>query len=167
MAVEPIACAAMRILLVCLGNICRSPTAEAALREAAADAGLDLEVDSAGTGDWHIGSPPDRRMTAAAADVGLTLGGAARQVTPEDFERFDLLLVMDRTNLADVCALAPDEASVAKVKLFRSFDPDADGEEVPDPYYGGLDGFAHVVEIVRAGARGVVAHLQSLQEQDA
>lgn len=157
----------MRILLVCLGNICRSPTAEAALREAAAEAGLDLEVDSAGTGDWHIGDPPDRRMTAAAARTGLTLAGRARQVTPDDFERFDLLLVMDRTNLDDVCALAPDEASKAKVKLFRSFDPSADGEEVPDPYYGGPDGFANVVEIVRAGARGVVTHLQSLQDQSA
>lgn len=156
----------MRILLVCLGNICRSPTAEAALREAAEEAGLELEVDSAGTGDWHIGSPPDHRMTAAAERVGLTLDGAARQVTPADFERFDLLLVMDRTNLADVCALAPDEASKAKVRLFRSFDPDADGEEVPDPYYGGADGFTHVVEIARAGARGVVAHLQSMHDRD-
>lgn len=157
----------MRILLVCLGNICRSPTAEAALREAAAEAGLDVEVDSAGTGDWHIGSPPDRRMTAAAARDGLTLDGAARQVTPEDFERFDLLLVMDRSNLDDVCALAPDEASKAKVALFRSFDPHADGEEVPDPYYGGTDGFARVVAIVRSGARGVVEHLKERQNQDA
>jgi len=157
----------MRILLVCLGNICRSPTAEAALREAAAEAGLDLEVDSAGTGSWHIGDPPDRRMTAAAADVGLTLDGAARQVAPEDFERFDLLLVMDRSNFEDVCARAPDEASKAKVKLYRSFEEDADSDEVPDPYFGGPDGFVRVVEIARAGARGVVSHLQSLQEQDA
>lgn len=157
----------MRILLVCLGNICRSPTAEAAVREAAAEAGLAVEVESAGTGDWHIGAPPDRRMAAAAAESGLTLQGSARQVTPEDVERFDLLLVMDRTNLADVCALAPDEASKAKVKLFRSFDPDADGENVPDPYYGGPEGFARVVQIARAGARGLVEHLRSRQEQGA
>lgn len=157
----------MRILLVCLGNICRSPTAEAAVREAAAEAGLAVEVESAGTGDWHIGAPPDRRMTAAAAESGLTLQGSARQVTPEDFERFDLLAVMDRTNLADVCALAPDEASKAKVALFRSFDPDADGEDVPDPYYGGPEGFTRVVEIARAGARGLVEHLRARQEQGA
>lgn len=155
----------MKILLVCLGNICRSPTAEAAMREAAAEAGLELEVDSAGTGQWHIGDPPDRRMTAAAAEVGLHLDGAARQIKPEDFERYDLLLVMDRSNLTDVCALAPDEAGREKVKLFRSFEQDADGEEVPDPYFGGPAGFTRVVEIARAGARGVVAHLRRLQEQ--
>ncbi|HVM00612.1 MAG TPA: low molecular weight protein-tyrosine-phosphatase [Egibacteraceae bacterium] len=155
----------MRVLLVCLGNICRSPTAEAALHEAAEQARLDLEIDSAGTGDWHVGDPPDERMRAAAAAVGLTLSGTARQIAAEDFDRFDLVLVMDRANYADVCALAPDEESKAKVALFRSFDPDADGEDVPDPYYGGDEGFPRVVEIVRAGARGVVAHLQSLEEE--
>ena len=153
----------MRILLVCLGNICRSPTAEAAVREAAAEAGVDVEVDSAGTGAWHIGDPPDRRMTAAAAKVGLRLDGTARQVTPKDFEDFDLLLVMDRSNLDDVASLAPDEASKAKVKLFRSYDDTADTDEVPDPYFGGAEGFAHVVEIARAGARGLVGHISSLQ----
>lgn len=152
-----------KILLVCLGNICRSPTAEAALRDAAADAGLDLEVDSAGTGAWHIGEPPDRRMTEAAADVGLALSGTARQVTPDDFQRFDLLLVMDRSNLTDVCALAPDEDSRSKVKLFRSFEDEADSEEVPDPYFGGPEGFARVVEVARSGARGVVRYLQEQQ----
>ncbi|MEX0659077.1 MAG: low molecular weight protein-tyrosine-phosphatase [Egibacteraceae bacterium] len=153
----------MRILLVCLGNYCRSPTAEAAVRKAAAEAGLDIEVDSAGTGEWHIGHPPDPRMTTAAAAAGLTLGGRGRLVTPEDFERFDLLAVMDKSNLADVRALAPDEAGVAKVVLFRSFDPEATADEVPDPYYGGPDGFAEVVEIVRSAARGLVEHLRSRQ----
>src|SRR3712207_4696427 len=130
--------AAMRILLVCLGNICRSPTAEAALREALAEAGMDghVEVDSAGTGDWHVGRPPDRRMTAAAALVGLRLDGTARTVQPDDFETADLILVMDRSNLEDVLALAPSAEARAKVRLFREYDLVADDGEVPDPYYG-------------------------------
>lgn len=156
----------MRILLVCLGNICRSPTVEAALHEALADAGLDgrVEVDSAGTGDWHIGQPPDRRMTAAAAEVGLRLFGQARVIQREDFDRYDLILVMDRQNLRDVQALAPSPDVRAKVRLFREFDPSADGLEVPDPYYGGADGFRRVVTIARDGARSLVRHLQQ-QEQ--
>ncbi|MGH3665452.1 MAG: low molecular weight protein-tyrosine-phosphatase [Egibacteraceae bacterium] len=152
----------MRVLFVCLGNICRSPTAEAALREALAEAGMDGEVtvDSAGTGDWHLGDPPDRRMTNAAAAAGLTLDGQARLVQPDDFDTADLILVMDRSNLRDVQALAPDDDARAKVRLFRQFEDGADDDEVPDPYYGGADGFAGVVEIARAGARGVVAHLR-------
>ncbi|HEY8339323.1 MAG TPA: low molecular weight protein-tyrosine-phosphatase [Egibacteraceae bacterium] len=151
----------MRILFVCLGNICRSPAAEAALRDALAEAGLadSVEVDSAGTGDWHIGEPPDPRMVAAAAEAGLTLRGRARLVTREDFETADLILVMDRANLADVRALAPDDAARDKVRLFREFDDGADGDEVPDPYFGGPEGFAEVVDIVRAAARGLVRHL--------
>lgn len=147
---------------MCLGNICRSPTAEAAVREALADAGLDgtVEVQSAGTGSWHIGEPPDPRMRKAAEAVGLPLDGAARQVSPDDFHRHDLILAMDRANLRDLQALAPDEAARAKVRLFRDFDPAADGEEVPDPYFGGERGFARVVEICRAGAAGLVAALE-------
>lgn len=152
----------MRILLVCLGNICRSPTAEAALREALAAAGLDgeVEVDSAGTGSWHLGEPPDPRMTAAAAQAGLELSGRARRVSVDDFAEFDLLLVMDHSNLDDVRRLAPDAAGQERVKLFRSFEDAADGDDVPDPYYGGPDGFERVVEITRRGARGVVGWLR-------
>jgi protein-tyrosine phosphatase len=156
----------MRVLLVCLGNICRSPTAEAALREALAEAGLDgqIEVDSAGTGDWHIGQPPDRRMTLAAAQAGLRLSGCARRIQRDDFETADLILVMDRQNLRDVRALAPSPEARAKVRLFREFDPDADGLEVPDPYYGDAEGYRRVVTITRAAALGLVRHLQQ-QEQ--
>ncbi|MDP8969006.1 MAG: low molecular weight phosphotyrosine protein phosphatase [Actinomycetota bacterium] len=152
----------MRILLVCLGNICRSPTAEAALREALSEAGLAdrVEVDSAGTGDWHLGKPPDRRMVAAAARVGLTVDGRARRIEPADFARFDLILAMDRSNLAHVRARAPDDQARAKVRLFREFEDHADHDEVPDPYYGGEQGFVRVVDIARAGARGLVRHLQ-------
>lgn len=152
----------MRILLVCLGNICRSPTAEAALIEALADARLDdrVEVASAGTGNWHVGQPPDERMTAAAAEVGLALSGSARQITTEDFTQFDLILAMDEANYRDLLALAPDDDARSRIRRFRDFDPDADGQDVPDPYYGGPEGFSRVVEIVRAGAEGIVEHVR-------
>lgn len=153
---------------MCLGNICRSPTAEAALREAVAEAGLAdrVEIDSAGTGDWHVGHPPDPRMTEAAAGVGLTLDGSARQVTPADLRDYDLVLAMDRTNAADLRAMAAGDPDLERrIRLFREFDPDrAPGDEsdldVPDPYYGGPEGFVRVVEIVRAAAGGIVDHVR-------
>lgn len=151
-----------RILTVCLGNICRSPTAEAALREALAKAGLDgqVEVDSAGTGSWHLGEPPDPRMVDAAAAHGLKLTGKARRFIPDDFKRFDLILVMDRQNLREVFAKAPNEALKSKVRLFRDFEEAAEHNEVPDPYHGGVTGFDRVVEIARAAAAGVVRQLR-------
>jgi protein-tyrosine phosphatase len=154
----------MRILFVCMGNICRSPTAEAATREALAAAGLDgrVELDSAGTGSWHVGSPPDARMTAAAAREGLRLDGRARQFGPDDFDRFDLVCVMDRTNLHEVVAQARYDDDREKVCLFREFDPDArgfDDHEVPDPYYGGEEGFRTVVAMARRAAAGLTEHV--------
>ncbi len=147
----------MRILLVCLGNICRSPTAEAALREAADADGVALTVDSAGTAAWHAGEPPDERMTAAAADVGLRLAGAARQVTPRDLVDHDLVLAMDRHNLADLLALAPADLPAGRIRLFRSFDPEGTDEDVPDPYYGGPEGFGRVVTMCRRTAAAIAA----------
>lgn len=147
----------VRVLLVCLGNICRSPAAAAAVREAAIAAGVDVEVDSAGLGDWNLGRPPDPRIVAAARAVGLELDGRARKVTEEDFDRYDLILAMDRANLRRLQALAPSEAAGRKVRLFRSFEVGAqEGAEVPDPYYGGRRGFEMVVELARAAARGLV-----------
>jgi protein-tyrosine phosphatase len=132
------------------------------LRQLVTEAGLedDVEIDSAGTGDWHVGNPPDERATAAARARGVTLEGAARQVTPADFEDYDLLVAMDRANQRDLLALAPDEAAREKVVLLRSFDPTA-GEDldVPDPYYGGEDGFEHVLDVVERGARGLLERL--------
>lgn len=155
----------MRILLVCLGNICRSPAAEAAIREALVDAGLgDVTVDSAGTGNWHVGDPPDPRMTAAAADQGLKLTGTARQVTTEELASHDLILAMDRQNLRTLQALAGDPATRSRIRLFREYDPDADGDEVPDPYGGGAEGFARVVDIARSTADGVVTAIQRQRE---
>lgn len=138
------------------------------MREELKKAGMDdqVEVDSAGTGDWHVGQPPDWRMTAAAAKVGLALSGRARRIRPDDFEIADLILVMDRSNLRAVRALAPSPQAREKVRLFREFDPAADSDEVPDPYYGGSEGFTRVVTIARAAARGVVRHLQHLQQQE-
>ncbi len=147
------------MLAVCLGNICRSPAAEAAIAEAASNAGFDIEVDSAGTGAYHIGEPPDERMRRAAAQAGLSISGRARQFEPADFDRFDLIVVMDRSNLRDVVALAPDEDAIGRVRLFRSFDPTADDLDVPDPYYGGPDGFAQVVGMVRRAAAGLIAEM--------
>jgi protein-tyrosine phosphatase len=154
-----------RICFVCLGNICRSPTAEAVLRQLVADAGLDGEfvVDSAGTGSWHIGEPPDPRAQAEARQRGLDLTALrGRQVSGEDFERFDLLLAMDEQNQRDLLALAPTEEARSKVRLLREFDEDAvaAGElEVPDPYYGGRDGFAVVYDAIERACRGLLASL--------
>lgn len=148
------------VLTVCLGNICRSPTAEAALREAASASGAALAVRSAGTGGWHVGAPPDPRQRAAAAAAGLEVDGAAAQLTADDLREADLVLVMDRSNLRDVRELAR-AAGVddAHVQLLRAYDPAsvaADDLEVPDPYTGGPEGFAHVVRLCRAAAGGVV-----------
>lgn len=150
------------VLAVCLGNICRSPTAEAALREAAAHEGLELTVRSAGTGGWHVGAPPDRRMQAAAAEFDLHLDGTAKQVDASMLADADLVLAMDRSNLRDLERIAAHAGVDTPIQLFRDFDPEPDDGEVPDPYYGGPDGFVEVVEIVRRTAREVVRHLATL-----
>lgn len=152
------------VLTVCLGNICRSPTAAAAIEEAASAAGVPVSVASAGTGRWHVGKPPDRRMRAAAAEDGLTLTGRAEQIDARMLAEADLVLVMDRSNLTDVQRVAEDAGIDVPIRLFREFDPGRDPEspsdlEVPDPYYGGREGFAEVVAICRRTAAEVVAHL--------
>jgi len=148
------------ILTVCLGNICRSPTAEAALRDAAGRAGVALTVRSAGTGGWHVGEPPDRRMRAAGAEVGLVIDGAAERVSVADLDDADLVVAMDRSNLADLEQLAARSGTDTPILLFRDLDPDAEpGAEVPDPYYGGRDGFTEVVELCRRTAERLVALL--------
>jgi protein-tyrosine phosphatase len=158
-----------RVLTVCLGNICRSPTAEAALVEAAADAGLDLEVASAGTGDWHLGHAPHPPMRSAASTAGLELRGTAQQVDATLLAWADLVLVMDRANLTDVTRIAQESGVSTPIELFRRFDPESapgagrtdgsDGyapDEVPDPYGGTADGFDEVVRICRRTARAIV-----------
>jgi low molecular weight protein-tyrosine phosphatase len=155
----------MRILFVCMGNICRSPTAEGVTRRLVEDAGLDIEIDSAGTGAWHAGEPPDRRAALAARRRGITLDGAARQVTPDDFRRFDLLIALDRANLSELLAIAPDEQAAEKVRLLREFDPGAGGDlDVPDPYYGGDRGFETVLDMVEAACRGLIDELRAAEK---
>ena len=154
-----------RVLFVCLGNICRSPTAEGVMRSLVADAGLGdrIEIDSAGTGGWHVGHPPDERATAAAASRGLTLDSRARRVGPADLDAYDYVVAMDRDNLAELEAMASGAGHREKLSLLREHDPDAvaRGElEVPDPYYGGGDGFEVVLDAVEAGCRGLLARIR-------
>lgn len=152
----------VRLLFVCLGNICRSPTAEVIVRERVAGLGLDqvVELDSAGTGSWHIGKAPDTRMQSAGAERGYSMDGLrARQVAPEDFHQFDYVLAMDEANLADLEMMRPEEAR-AEVRLFLEFHPHDRERDVPDPYYGGEQGFAHVLDLVEDGADGLIEHLR-------
>ena len=157
----------MRILFVCLGNICRSPTAEGTMRALVREAGLDdqIEIDSAGTGAWHVGSAPDERATAAAAARGIALEGSARRVRPSDFDEFDVIVAMDAANLAELRQLAGDAGSRrAKLRLLREFDPDSaglDDLDVPDPYYGAGDGFELVLDHVQAACSGLLAQIRS------
>lgn len=152
----------MKILFVCLGNICRSPTAEIVFREIVAREAPDLtvEVDSAGTAAYHVGSLPDARTRHAALRRGYDMSALrARVVEPSDFTRFDLILAMDRQNLEALQRHAP-AAAHGRIRLFLEFAPDADVMEVPDPYYGGANGFEEVLDLVEAAARGLLQHLR-------
>jgi protein-tyrosine phosphatase len=151
----------MRVLFVCLGNICRSPTAESVMRHLVREQGLEdvVEIESAGTGSWHVGHPPDERSAGAARERGIEIGGQARQVDAADFEAFDLILAMDRANQDELHALAPDADARERVRLLREYDPEAvaAGElEVPDPYYGGPDGFEDVLDLVTRACEGLL-----------
>jgi protein-tyrosine phosphatase len=151
----------MNVLFVCLGNICRSPTAEGVfLAIAGRDAPhLMVQADSAGTANYHIGAPPDRRSQRAARDRGYDLSALrARQVETGDFERFDLLLAMDEANLADLRARAPGIAR-ERVKLFLEYAPETGRREVPDPYHGNARDFDLVVDLAEQGARGLLKAL--------
>ncbi len=159
-----------RILFVCLGNICRSPTAEGVMRALVREAGLEesIELDSAGTGAWHVGNPPDERATETARTRGIVIEGAAREVRRADFDDFDLLIAMDRKNLADLRRLAPDERARARIRLLREFDPASAGLgvdelDVPDPYYGGPRGFEDVLDLVHAACEGLLAQIRAGQ----
>jgi protein-tyrosine phosphatase len=145
------------VLFLCLGNICRSPLAEGATRAAFAAAGLEIDIDSAGTGDWHIGRAPDPRAQAIARAHGVDIGRlAARQLAQEDFERFDLILAADHENLADLHAEAPPGAR-ARLALMLDMVPGREGAAVADPYYGDADGFARCWADVTAVANALVA----------
>ncbi len=151
------------ITCVCLGNICRSPMAEAVLRQRFDDAGLgdDVTVDSAGTGAWHVGEDADRRALATLREAGYDLSHAARRFEPEWLERSHLILAMDRDNYEALLALAErHDVPAEHIRLMRSFDPTAAPDaEVPDPYYGGADGFSEVLAMLQRAGDGVVAHV--------
>lgn len=154
--------APLRICFVCLGNICRSTTAEGIFRHLIEQRGLEhaFMIDSAGTGSWHVGHPPDERSVAAAAVHGVTVEGRARRVLPADFHRFDMLIAMDTSNRDDLLVMAPDAASKEKVSLLLDHAPGSEkGLSVPDPYYGSGDGFQEVFQICWAGCEGLLASL--------
>lgn len=168
-----------RVTVVCLGNICRSPMGEAVLRERVAAAGLDgvVSVDSAGTGDWHLGHPADPRARATLTAAGYPLDHAARQITPDWMGDIDLLLAMDQANYADLEAMLDTsglaEADRPALRMFRSYDPDlahlpephAD-LAVPDPYFGDTDGFADSLRMIEKAADGIVDGLRDSSLQD-
>jgi protein-tyrosine phosphatase len=148
-----------QVLFVCLGNICRSPLAEAAFRREAERVGLAVEIDSAGTGDWHVGRPPDLRAQAVAARHGIDISGLrARQVEPEDFRRFDHLIALDAQNLANLRTMAPADAT-AEIALLLDFVAGREGEAVADPYYGADEHFDLAWRDVSEGARALARRL--------
>ena len=150
-----------RILFVCLGNICRSPMAEGVFRRVAEEEGVLhlFEIDSAGLGDWHIGQAPDSRAQDAARNRGIDISGqSARQVRHDDYARYDLLLAMDETNYQELVQLAPGDAR-HKIRRVLDFAPQVPTKDVPDPFYGGPEGFDHALDLIEQAARGLLAHL--------
>ena len=150
----------MRVLFVCLGNICRSPTAEGVFRRRVREAGLEerIHIDSAGTGGWHVGKAPDSRTCRAARLRGYDLSGLrARQFQREDFERFDLVLAMDHSNLRHIQAMRPATARAELDLFLRRYDMTLD--EVPDPYYGGEDGFEQVLDLIEGASDALLAEI--------
>jgi protein-tyrosine phosphatase len=152
----------VRICFVCLGNICRSPTAEAVMRDLVLRAGLSdaIQLESAGTGDWHVGEPPDPRSVLAGKRRGIELGGRARHFTPTDWARFDYVLAMDEANYAELRRSAPRGMAEAKLRLLRSFDPASPpSASVPDPYYT-TNGFDEVIDLSIAACERLLEHLR-------
>ncbi len=149
------------MLFVCLGNICRSPLAEGIFAAQVSEAGLSdhFDIDSAGTGSWHAGQLPDARMRETARGHGTTLVSRARQFVPGDFSEFDHILVMDRSNQSDVLASPGAESGADRVQLFRDYDPEPGDGQVPDPYYGGSEGFETVYSMVERTSSRLLAEL--------
>lgn len=148
----------MKVLFVCLGNICRSPTAHGVFEHMVVQRDLQsrIDVDSCGTGDWHIGHTPDPRASAEASNRGYDLSHLrARQVVKEDFDHFDYILAMDNQNLADLQAMCPQNYT-GRLDLFMAFAADSDITEVPDPYYGGDQGFAQVLDLIESASAGLL-----------
>jgi protein-tyrosine phosphatase len=155
------------VLFVCLGNICRSPLAESLFRAVVAEAGLEgrFRIDSAGTSGYHDGDPPDPRTAGVAARRGVAVEGSSRRITGADVESFEYLIAMDSANLAELERLARAGAGSPRVHLLREFDPETNGElDVPDPYFGGPDGFEDVHDLVERAVRGLLDHLREAHD---
>lgn len=153
----------VKVLFVCLGNICRSPSAEGVFRDLVAKNGLEGQIltDSAGTGSWHVGSPPDERAQKAALERGIDLSDLrGRQVKPKDFITFDYVLAMDRSNYANLQQIAPSGYE-DRLHMFLSFDPKSPEEEVPDPYYGGPSGFDYVLDLIEEASKGLLRDIET------
>lgn len=158
--------AIQNVLFVCLGNICRSPMAEGILKNKIDNLGLNdrYVVDSAGIGNWHSGEQPDPRMRATALEKGIELNSLARQVTSKDFKKFDLLIAMDRSNYSELLIMANDEEERSRVTLMRKFDPIAsDDLNVPDPYFGGDEGFEDVYFMLERSCKNLLEYLQNVE----
>jgi protein-tyrosine phosphatase len=156
-----------RVCFVCTGNICRSPMAESVFRARVAEAGLDdlVETDSAGTGGWHEGDAADPRTVSVLEEHGYDAGHVARQFQPSWFARLDLVIALDAGHLKALRRLAPTEEDARKIHLLRSYDPGCgDDLEVPDPYYGGRDGFQECLEMVEAASGGLLAAVRDRLE---
>ncbi len=154
----------IRVCFVCLGNICRSPTAEAIMLGLVREAGLSdaIEVDSAGTSSYHVGERADPRARAVAKKAGVEVSGSARQFEVTDFSRFDYVLAMDQANFDDLERLLPDGDYRGRLSLLRRFDSlSSAGASVPDPYYGGEEGFREVLEVCEAACRGLLEHIRA------
>ena len=149
------------VLFICLGNICRSPLAEGVFRHLVEARGLDdrFRIDSAGTGGWHVGEPPDPRSVDVARAHGIDLTSTGRQVSADDMSDFDVLVVMDQQNKRDVRHLQEMYGDSARLVLLREFEPEGSSLDVPDPYYGGPDGFDRVYEMVHRSCEGLLAEL--------
>jgi len=158
-----------KLLFVCLGNICRSPSAENIMNHLIQEAGLTAKItcDSAGTSGYHIGAAPDRRMNAAASKRGIELQGKSRKLKPADLQQFDLILAMDRENYQDILYLDREGKYEAKVRLMCNFATHKTDQEVPDPYYGGQDGFDYVIDLLFDACSGLLDHIVNSEEYQA
>jgi protein-tyrosine phosphatase len=154
---------AYKLLFVCLGNICRSPSAEGVMNFLIEQDNLEhvIQCDSAGTSSYHIGAAPDHRMTQAASRRGITLTGRARQLVPQDLQDFDLILAMDRENYHDILRLDPSQTFHHKVRMMCDFCTEHSSADVPDPYYGGTEGFNYVIELLMDACSGLLQHLKT------